>query len=73
MILLLFGVLIANISGAAWGAFTLSLLGPVNVAGIFTTWLVGNIIITLLILPLAIRLFTHRVSRSKLFVKKYWD
>ncbi len=72
-ILLFFGVLINNIAGAAWGAFTLSLLGPVNVAGIFTTWLVGNIIITLLIVPLALRLFTERVSRSKLFVKKYWD
>jgi integral membrane sensor domain MASE1 len=72
-ILLLFAVLINNIVGAAWGAYTLSLLGPLNIAGAFSTWLVGNIIITILIVPLALRFFTEKVSRSKLFVRKYWD
>ena len=72
-ILLLFAVLINNLAGAAWGAFTLSLLGPVNFAGVFSTWLVGNIVITILIVPLALLLLTEKVSRSKLFVKKYWD
>jgi len=72
-IILLFAVLINNIVGAAWGAYTLSLLGPLNIAGAFSTWLVGNIIITLLIVPLALRFFTEKISRSKLFVRKYWD
>lgn len=72
-IILLFAVLINNLVGAAWGAFTLSLLGPVNVAGVFSTWLVGNIIITIIIVPLALRFLTEKVSRSKLFVKQYWD
>lgn len=72
-IILLFAVLINNLVGAAWGAFTLSLLGPVNIAVAFSTLLVGNIIITILIVPLALRLLTEKVSRSKLFVKKYWD
>jgi hypothetical protein len=42
-------------------------------AGAFATWLVGNIIITLLIVPLALRFLTEKVSKSKLYVKKYWD
>jgi integral membrane sensor domain MASE1 len=72
-ILLLFAVLINNVIGAAWGAYTLSLLGPVDIPGAFLTWLVGNIVITILIVPLALRFCTEKVQRSKLFVKKYWD
>ena len=72
-IILLFAVLINNLVGAAWGAFTLSLIEPINVAGVFSTWLVGNIIITIIIVPLALRFLTEKVSRSKLFVKQYWD
>jgi integral membrane sensor domain MASE1 len=72
-IVLLFGVLINNLVGAAWGAFTLSFLGPVNIAGAFSTWLVGNIIITILIVPLALRVLTEKVQKSRLFVQKYWD
>jgi hypothetical protein len=72
-IVLLFGVLINNLVGAAWGVFTLSLLGPVNIASAFSTWFVGNIIITILIVLPALRFFTEKVNRSKLFVKKYWD
>jgi hypothetical protein len=72
-IILLFAVLINNLVGAAWGAYTLSLLGPVNIAGVFSTWLIGNIIISILIVPLALRFLTEKVSTSKLFVKHYWD
>ena len=72
-IILLFAVLFNNLVGAAWGVFTLSLLGPLNIAGAFSTWLVGNIIITLLIVPLALRFLTEKVNKSKLFVKQYWD
>jgi hypothetical protein len=72
-IILLFAVLINNLFGAAWGAFTLSLAGPVNTTGVFFTWLVGNIIVTILIVPLALRFFTETITRSKLFVKHYWD
>jgi integral membrane sensor domain MASE1 len=72
-VVLLFAVLINNLVGAAWGAFTLSLLGPVNIPGIFLTWLIGNIVITILIVPLALRFGTEKVSKSKLFVKQYWE
>jgi integral membrane sensor domain MASE1 len=74
-IILLFAVLINNLLGAAWGAFSLSLLpgSTANIVGAFLTWLIGNIIITLLIVPLALRFGTEKINKSKLFVKQYWD
>jgi hypothetical protein len=72
-IVLLFGVLINNVIGAAWGAFALSLITSGTMAGIFSTWLIGNIIVTILIVPASLRFFTGKVQRSKLFVKNYFD
>ena len=75
-LLLLFGVLINNIVGAAWGASTLA-LGNVIIASqivsVFTLWLIGNIIVTIIIVPLALRHLTPKVQKSKLFVRYYWD
>ena len=72
-IILLFAVLINNLVGAAWGAFTLSLLAPINFTSVFLTWLVSNIILTFITVPLGLRFLTEKVSKSKLFVKNYWD
>jgi len=72
-LILLFGVLINNVVGAAWGAWTLSLVAPGSMVSIFTAWLIGNIIVTILIVPLGLRYVTPKVQRSKLFVKNYWD
>jgi hypothetical protein len=70
---LIFGVIVNNIVGAAWGAWTLALAGPVDLGSVFATWLIGNIIVTILIVPLALKHFTPKVQKSKLFVKYYWD
>ena len=74
-IVLLFGVLINNLVGAAWGVFTLTLLpgSTINFASAFSTWLVGNIIVSIILVPLALRLLTEKVNKSRLFVRKYWD
>ncbi len=75
-LLLLFGVLINNVVGAAWGAYTLAfgnVITSSQIGSTFTLWLVGNIIVTILIVPLALRHFTPKVRRSKLFVRNYWD
>ena len=74
-IILLFGILINNLVGAAWGAFTLSLLpgSTMNITGAFSTWLVGNIVVTILIVPLGLRFMSEKVKKSKLFVRHYWD
>ena len=75
-LLLLFGVLINNVVGAAWGAYTLALgnvIASSEIGSVFTVWLIGNIIVTIIIVPLALRHFTPRVRKSKLFVKNYWE
>jgi len=74
--LVLFGVILNNIIGAAWGAYTLAagnIIPESQVMGTFSTLVVGNIVVTLLIVPLALRHFTPKVRKSKLFVKSYWD
>jgi hypothetical protein len=74
--IILFGVIINNLVGAAWGAWTLGLvLDPASnaVGSIFSTWLIGNVIVTILIVPIALRVLTPRIQKSRLFVKSYWD
>jgi hypothetical protein len=73
--LILFGVILNNVIGAAWGAYTLAaghVITTTQVMGVFSTWLIGNIVITLLIVPVALRHFTPKIRKSKLFVKNYW-
>lgn len=75
-ILILFGVLINNIVGAAWGSVTLAVGGviqPGEIGSVLFMWLLGNIIVTLLIVPIALRRLSPKIVKSKLFVKYYWD
>ena len=75
-LLLLFGVLINNLAGAAWGAWTLAfgnVIAASQIGSVFTLWLIGNIIVTIIIVPLALRHLTPKIRKSKLFVKYYWD
>ncbi len=73
--LILFGVIINNVVGAAWGAYTLAagqVIPSSQFMTIFSTWVIGNIVITLLIVPVVLRHFTPNVRKSKLFVNNYW-
>ena len=75
-LLLLFGVLINNVAGAAWGAYTLALGNVIQssqIGSTFMLWLIGNIIVTIILVPLGLKFLTPKVRRSKLFVKYYWD
>jgi len=75
-LLVVFGVLINNVIGAAWGAWTLgvgNIITPDKIGSVFSTWLIGNIIITILIVPLALRYLTPKIQKSRLYVKNYWD
>lgn len=75
-LLVVFGVLINNVIGAAWGAWTLGLgniITPDKIGSVFTTWLIGNIIVTILIVPLALRHLTPKIQKSRVYVKNYWD
>jgi integral membrane sensor domain MASE1 len=72
-LIILFGVVINNIIGAAWGAWTLGLVEPGMMGSIFSTWLIGNVIVTILLVPVALKVFTPKLQKSRLFVKNYWD
>src|SRR5208337_303128 len=73
--LVLFGVILNNIIGAAWGSAALAIGGIIawsQVGSEFTSWLVGNALITIIIVPLVLHYCTSRVGKSKVFVKNYW-
>jgi len=69
---ILFGVIINNLIGAAWGVWTLSLAETVNLESAFWIWFIGDVVLCILILPLALKLFTPRMERTRLYVKNYW-
>ena len=73
--LILFGVILNNVVGAAWAAYTLAagnVIQPSQVMGTFSVGVIGNIAVTLLIVPFALRYFTPKIRKSKLFVNNYW-
>ncbi len=74
-ILILFGVVINNLVGAGWGAFTLGLVvdTPGAMGSVFSAWLIGNVIVTLLVVPLALKFLTPKIEKSRFFVKNYWE
>jgi hypothetical protein len=75
-LLLLFGVLINNSVGAAWGVWTLAfgnVIAASQIVGVFFIWLIGNIIVTIIIVPLALRYGTPHIRKTKIFVRNYWD
>lgn len=69
---ILFGVIINNLIGAAWGVWTLSLAETINIGSAFWIWFIGNVVLCILILPLALKLFTPKMERTRLYVKNYW-
>jgi len=73
--LVLFGVILNNVIGAAWGSVALAIAG-INawsqVPFTFLVWFIGNVVVTIIIVPLVLRNFTPRVEKSKVFVKNYW-
>ncbi|MFA5332581.1 MAG: hypothetical protein WC342_09395 [Methanoregula sp.] len=73
--LVLFGVILNNLVGAAWGSIALAIGGlitPSQIMGVFGPWLVVNMLITILIVPIALGRLTPKVSGSKVFVRGYW-
>jgi hypothetical protein len=73
--LILFGVIINNIVGAAWGSVAMAIGGIIpgtQILSVFTPWLIGNMLVTILIVPLALHYLTPKIRKSKLFVKNYW-
>jgi hypothetical protein len=73
--LVLFGVILNNVIGAVWGSVALAIAG-INewsqVPFTFLVWFIGNVVVTIIIVPLVLRRCTPRVEKSKVFVKNYW-
>ncbi len=69
---ILFAVIINNLVGALWAIGTLSLVETIPFTTAFIAWFIGNAAICILIVPLFLKLFTQKVQKHRLFVKKYW-
>jgi len=73
--LVLFGTILNNVVGAAWGSVSLAAGGQIEWSGLmsaFVPWIIGNIIVILLIVPLVLGRYTQKVEKSKVYVKNYW-
>jgi len=73
--LVLFGVILNNVIGAAWGSIALAIGGVMEwsqALSVFATWLIGTAVVTIIIVPLVLRRYTSRAEKSKVFVKNYW-
>jgi len=76
LIFVIFGVLVNNAFGALWGTVTLAvgnLIAWAEVTPAFVAWCIGNIVVTAVIVPLALRYGTPRIQKTKIFVRNYWD
>ncbi len=72
----IFGVLVNNAFGAAWGTVTLAIGNIIQwteITPAFTGWFAGNVILTALIVPLALRYGSSKIRKSTIFVRNYWD
>jgi hypothetical protein len=70
------GVLVNNAFGAAWGTVTLAIGNIIQwteITPAFISWFAGNVILTVLIVPLALRYGTPKIRKSTIFAKNYWD
>ncbi len=76
LIFVIFGVLVNNAFGALWGTVTLAvgnIIAWAEVTPAFVAWCIGNIIVTAVIVPIALRYGTPHVRKTRIFVRNYWD
>jgi len=72
---IVFGILLNNVVGAAWGTTAYLIEGTITRAQqpeMFLVWATGNIIVTLVITTLLLRFVTPYLEKSGLLVKGYW-
>jgi hypothetical protein len=75
-ILVVFGILLNNVAGALWGSVALAIPGIIawaEVPSVFFGWLVGNIVVCIALVPLALYFLTPSIKNHYLFVHHYWD
>jgi integral membrane sensor domain MASE1 len=72
---IVWGALVPNLIGAAWGSTMLVGFGLITQAAQFTTflgWFIGNTIPTIILGSLVLKFVTPLVLRTKAFCKGYW-
>jgi hypothetical protein len=75
-ILVVFGILLNNVAGALWGSVALAVPGIIawaEVPSVFFGWLIGNIVVCIALVPLALYFLTPSLKNHYLFVHHYWD
>ena len=75
VLFVLFGVLLNNIVGAAWGAGMLAIGGFMlwsDVPALFTSWLINNLVVCIVLAPLLLRYATPYIRTRGLLVEGYW-
>ena len=73
---MVFGILLNNVAGALWGSVALAIPGIIawaEVPSVFFGWLVGNIVVCIALVPLALYFLTPSIKNHYLFVHHYWD
>ncbi len=66
-VFLLFGVVLNNLAGAAWGSVMFVLSGQfayADFSGLFSNWFLGNMLVTVLIAPLLLRYITPALKKQ---------
>ncbi|WP_342304831.1 MASE1 domain-containing protein [Methanolobus sp. ZRKC5] len=74
-VFVIFACLLNNLVGALWGAFMLAFNGIIQWTEFFVTfegWFIGNLVTTLIIVPLLLRFVTPYVQQTKSYVRGYW-
>jgi integral membrane sensor domain MASE1 len=72
---IIFGAIVPNLIGAAWGSTTLVAFGLVQQAAQFTTflgWFIGNTIPTVILGSLVLKFVSPLVVKTKAFCKGLW-
>lgn len=71
MIFFIFGVIINNIAGAAWGSYTLAYGGIIEAGQIMMTifvWFLGNVVVCGILAPLILVLVTPWIKTQELYM-----
>jgi integral membrane sensor domain MASE1 len=76
MIFIVFGVLLCNAIGAAWGSTVLRVFGLISPAShvtVFFGWMFGNSVPSFVLGALLLKFLSPLVIQTKTFCKKYWS
>jgi integral membrane sensor domain MASE1 len=76
VILVVFGIILNNVAGALWGSVTLALPGTIpwgEVPSVFSGWLIGNLVVCIVLVPLALYFLTPMIREHQLFIRHYWS